>query len=90
VWKQDDEVEADDEPQALYVEGLQEDLTSLATLIARRPGVLEGGDTLLSAEDYADLLGEDESLIPLTDAELVQLVLSDNASGLVDVLDTDE
>jgi hypothetical protein len=87
VWMQDDEVEADDEPPSVYVEGLQEDLTSLATLIARRPGVLEGGDTLLSAGDYADLLGEDESFTPLTDAELV---LSDNAPGLVDVLDTDE
>jgi hypothetical protein len=27
---------------------------------------------------------------PLTDTELVELVLSDNAPGLVDVLDTDE
>jgi hypothetical protein len=87
---QDDEVEADDEPPAVYVEGLQEDLTSLATLNARRPGVLEGGDTLLSTGDYADLPGEDESFTPLTDAELVQLVLSDIAPGLVDVLDTDE
>jgi hypothetical protein len=52
--------------------------------------VLEGGDTLLSAGDYADLPGEDDSFTPLTDAKLVQLVLSDNAPGLVDVLDTDE
>jgi hypothetical protein len=52
--------------------------------------VLDGGDTLLSAANHADLLGEDESLTPLTDAELVQLVLSDNAPGLVDVLETDE
>jgi hypothetical protein len=29
-------------------------------------------------------------VLPLTDTELVELVLSDNAPGLVDVLDTDE
>jgi hypothetical protein len=87
---QDDEVEADDEPPAVYVEGLQEDPPSLATLIIRRPGVLEGGDTLLSVGDYANLPGEDESFAPLTDAELVQLVPSENAPGLVDVLATDE
>jgi hypothetical protein len=50
--------------------------------------VLEDGDTLLSAIDFADLPGEDEGF--LTDTELVELVLSDNAPGLVDVLDTDE
>jgi hypothetical protein len=55
-----------------------------------RPVVLEGCDTLLNAADYAGLPGEDESFTPLTKAELVQLVLSDNAPGLVDVLDTDE
>jgi hypothetical protein len=75
---------------AICFEVLEEDLTSLATLVARRPGVLEGGDTLLSAADYTDLPGEHESFTPLSDAELVQLVLSDNAPGLVDVLDTDE
>jgi hypothetical protein len=32
----------------------------------------------------------DEGFTPLTDTELVELVLSDNAPGLVDVLDTDE
>jgi hypothetical protein len=46
--------------------------------------------TLLSAIDFADLPGEDEGFTPLTDTELVELVLSDNAPGLVDVLDTDE
>jgi hypothetical protein len=51
--------------------------------------VLEDGDTLLSAIDFADLPGEDEGFTPLTDTELVELVLSDNAPGLVDVLDTD-
>jgi hypothetical protein len=51
--------------------------------------VLEDGDTLLSAIDFADLAG-DEGFTPLTDTELVELVLSDNAPGLVDVLDTDE
>jgi hypothetical protein len=39
-----------------------EDLNSLAALVARRPGVLEDGDTLLSAIDFADLPGEDEGL----------------------------
>jgi hypothetical protein len=34
--------------------------------------------------------GEHASFTPLTDAELVQLLLSDNAHGQVDVLDTDE
>jgi hypothetical protein len=84
------EGEADDEAPAICFEVLEKDLTSLATLVARRPGVLEGGDSLLSAADYTDLLGEHESFTPLSDAELVQLVLSDNAPGLVDVLDTDE
>jgi hypothetical protein len=41
---------------------LREDLNSLAALVARRPGVLEDGDTLLSAIDFADLPGEDEGL----------------------------
>jgi hypothetical protein len=41
---------------------LEEDLNSLAALVARRPGVLEDGDTLLSAIDFADLPGEDEGL----------------------------
>jgi hypothetical protein len=85
VVMQDAEVEPDDEPPAFCFERLQEDLTSLATLVACRLGVLVGGDTLLSAADYADLPGKDESSTPLTDAELVQLVLSDNAPGLVDV-----
>jgi hypothetical protein len=40
--------------------------------------VLEDGDTLLSAID-ADLPGEDEGFPPLTDTELVELVLNDNA-----------
>jgi hypothetical protein len=40
--------------------------------------VLEDG-TLLSAIDFADLPGEDEGFTPLTDTELVELVLSDNA-----------
>jgi hypothetical protein len=43
-------------------EALEEDLNSLAALVARRPGVLEDGDTLLSAIDFADLPGEDEGL----------------------------
>jgi hypothetical protein len=51
---------------------------------------LEGGEALLSAAACADLPGEDEGFTPLTDVELVQLVLSDNAPGLVDVLDTDK
>jgi hypothetical protein len=45
-------------PAAGY-EALEEDLNSLAALVARRPGVLEDGDTLLSAIDFADL-PEDE------------------------------
>jgi hypothetical protein len=62
----------------------------LATIISWWPGVLEGGEALPSAAACADLPGEDESFTPLTDVELVQLVLSDNAPGLVDVLDTDK
>jgi hypothetical protein len=93
VVMQDAEVAPDTEvhgeaPAAGY-EALEEDLNSLAALVARRPGVLEDGDTLLSAIDFADLPGEDEGFTPLTDTELVELVLSDNAPGLVDVLDTD-
>jgi hypothetical protein len=87
------EGEADDKAPAICFEVKEKDLTSLATLFARRPGaprVLEGGDTLLSAPDYTKLPGEHESFTPLSDAEVVQLVLSDNAPGLVDVLDTDE
>jgi hypothetical protein len=45
--------------------------------------------TLLSAIDFADLPGEDE-VLPSDRYRVVELVLSDNAPGLVDVLDTDE
>jgi hypothetical protein len=66
VVMQDAEVAPDTEvhgeaPAAGY-EALEEDLNSLAALVARRPGVLEDGDTLLSAIDFADLPGEDEGL----------------------------
>jgi hypothetical protein len=62
---QDAEVAPDTEvhgeaPAAGY-EALEEG-NSLAALVARRPGVLEDGDTLLSAIDFADLPGEDEVL----------------------------
>jgi hypothetical protein len=57
-WHQTPEFMA---PAAGY-EALEEDLNSLAALVARRPGVLEDGDTLLSAIDFADLPGEDEGL----------------------------
>jgi hypothetical protein len=50
----------------------------LAALVARRPGVLEDGDTLLSAIDLLTGRGR-VGFTPLTDTELVELVLSDNA-----------
>jgi hypothetical protein len=71
----DTEVHGEAQPPA---EALEEDLNSLAALVARRPGVLEDGDTLLSAIDFADLPGEDEFYT--SDTELVELVLSDTWS----------
>jgi hypothetical protein len=59
-WRQTPEFMAKLQPPA--TRRLRRDLNSLAALVARRPGVLEDGDTLLSAIDFADLPGEDEVL----------------------------
>jgi hypothetical protein len=70
---------------ARRLRALEEDLNSLAALVARRPG---SGDETSAALTLLDLPGEGWVYTSLT--RLVELVLSDNAPGLVDVLDTDE
>ena len=78
-----------EEPSA-GMAALAENMAELSRLAARRPAVLEDGDTLLCASEFADLPGEDETFVALEDDEIVALVTSDDAPDRVDELDTDE
>jgi len=81
--------ENDEEVQPWELTWLQEDLDELSLLVQRRPGVLEQGDGIASAVDFGHLSGEEETFEELTDAEIVELVVSDQQEGLEDEDDCD-